>query len=118
MIPIAGHALYLAITIGVTVWVARTLHANGRAFLVDCFHGNVAMADAVNRMLVVGFYLVNIGWVALALRFGARPATELEVVESVSTKVGGALLLLGVLHLQNLAIFTWMRRRAVATRAQ
>jgi hypothetical protein len=52
---------YLAISIGLTIWVARTLHKNGRVFLVEAFHGNEELADSVNHLLVVGFYLINGG---------------------------------------------------------
>ena len=54
---------YLTLSIAVTVWVARTLHRNGRAFLVDAFHGQESLADSVNHLLVVGFYLINLGWI-------------------------------------------------------
>ena len=55
------HIAYLLISVAVTIWVARTLHKNGRIFLVDAFHGNEHLADSVNHLLVVGFYLVNVG---------------------------------------------------------
>ena len=57
---------YLAISIGLTIWVARTLYRSGRVFLLDAFHGNADLADSVNHLLVVGFYLINIGYIALA----------------------------------------------------
>ena len=76
------HLLYLIISIGVTIWVARTLHKNGRVFLVDAFHGNEPLADSVNHLLVVGFYLINIGYVAMAVAYGARP-TDLPDRKSV-----------------------------------
>ena len=63
-----SYSLYLLIAIPVTIWVAKTLHRNGRVFLVDCLHGNAEMADSVNHLLVVGFYLINIGFVTLFLR--------------------------------------------------
>ena len=63
---IAAYLTYLAISMALTVWVARTLHTNGRIFLVDSFHGNEKLADSVNHLLVVGFYLINIGYVTLA----------------------------------------------------
>jgi hypothetical protein len=63
---VSTYITYLAISIALTVWVARTLHKNGRIFLVDSFHGNEPLADSVNHLLVVGFYLINIGYVALA----------------------------------------------------
>ncbi|MFN7975218.1 MAG: hypothetical protein U0166_23175 [Acidobacteriota bacterium] len=112
MIPLVTHAFYLATTIGFTIWVAHTLHANGRAFLVETFHGNVRLADAVNTLLVVGFYLVNVGYVALAVKLGARAYTLERAVEMVSTKAGYVLLLLGVMHFFNLFVFAHLRRRA------
>ncbi|HKF94777.1 MAG TPA: hypothetical protein VKB96_09275, partial [Gammaproteobacteria bacterium] len=62
------YLLYLAISIALTVWVAQTLFKNGRLFLVDVFHGNEALADSVNHLLVVGFYLINLGYVSLMLK--------------------------------------------------
>jgi hypothetical protein len=112
------HLAYLAISIALTVWVARTLHRNGRVFLVDCFHGNTELADSINHLLVVGFYLVNVGFVALALRFWAAAASAQEALESLSTKLGLVLLLLGFMHFFNLGLFTTCRRRAIGLRAR
>jgi hypothetical protein len=107
------YLAYLAISIALTIWVATTLHKNGRLFLVDAFHGNEALADSINHLLVVGFYLVNIGYVSLALKYGDKPETLQGVLEALSTKVGVVLLVLGAMHFFNLAIFSKMRRRAL-----
>ena len=107
------YLTYLAISIALTVWVARTLHRNGRVFLVDCFHGNTELADSVNHLLVVGFYLMNIGYVALALKHGVALSTGQEALEVLSSKVGLVLLVLGFMHFFNLAVFTQMRRRGL-----
>jgi hypothetical protein len=107
------YAAYLVTSVLVTVWVARTLHKNGRIFLVDSFLGNEKLADSVNHLLVVGFYLINIGYVTLALRFGERPATTTGAIESFSTRIGLVLLVLGAMHFFNLFIFSRMRRRAL-----
>src|SRR5207245_218979 len=61
MYIVSAYIAYLLISLGVTVWVARTLHKNGRVFLIDAFHNNAPLADSVNHLLVVGFYLINIG---------------------------------------------------------
>src|ERR1051325_3114321 len=111
------YLVYLAISIVLTVWVARTLHRNGRVFLVECLHGNAELADSVNHLLVVGFYLINVGFVTLALRFGVTAANAQEALESLSTKIGLVLLVLGAMHFFNLAVFTACRRRALAARA-
>ena len=107
------YVSYLLISVALTVWVARTLHKNGRIFLVDSFLGNEPLADSVNHLLVVGFYLINIGYVTLALKYGAAAANAQEALESLSTKVGLVLLVLGGMHFFNLFVFTRLRRRSL-----
>jgi len=109
-----SYFAYLAISLGVTIWVARTLHKNGRIFLVDAFHGNTDLADSVNHLLVVGFYLINIGYVTLALRTTATLANLRESIELLSDKVGLVLLILGLMHFFNLFLFSRMRKRGQA----
>jgi hypothetical protein len=106
---------YLAISIGITVWVARTLHKNGRVFLVDAFNGNTELADSVNHLLVVGFYLINVGYIALALKTTDSLATVRQAIELESVKIGVVLLILGGMHFFNILVFAKMRRRAMST---
>ena len=113
---LATYGVYLAISICLTVWVARTLHKNGRIFLVDSFLGNEHLADSVNHLLVVGFYLINIGYVTLALKYGGAAVSPQEAMETLSTKIGLVLLVLGGMHFFNLFVFAKMRRRALAHR--
>jgi hypothetical protein len=102
----------LVLSLVSTIWVAKTLHKNGRLFLIDAFSGNVALADSVNHLLVVGFYLVNIGYVALALKTPDAVNTVRNSIELVSDKIGVVLLVLGVMHFFNLFVFSRMRKRA------
>jgi hypothetical protein len=111
MYIVISYAVYLAVTLAVTVWTARTLHFNGRIFLVDAFHGNEALADSVNHLLVVGFYLINVGYVALALETQANVDSARQAIELVSGKIGTVLLVLGIMHFFNLLVFNTIRRR-------
>jgi len=113
-IGLSTYLIYLALSIALTIWVGRTLHKNGRVFLVDVFHGNDALADSVNHLLVVGFYLINFGYVSLALKLGYTIETAEQSVEALSVKIGMVLLVLGGMHLFNLFVFSRMRRRATA----
>ena len=114
MTPIVWtYIVYIALSIPLTVWVAHTLHKNGRLFLIDSFHGNEQLADSVNHLLVVGFYLINIGYVALALRESVAPADLREVLETISQKLGVVMLVLGGMHFFNIFVFSKMRRRAL-----
>ncbi len=107
------YAFYLLISIGLTIWVARTLHKNGRIFLVYSFKNDERLADSVNHLLVVGFYLINIGYVSLALKEKTIPLTIGQCIEMLSYKIGYVLIVLGIMHFLNLFIFANMRRKAM-----
>lgn len=110
-----AYAGYAILSIGLTIWVARTLHTNGRAFLVDVFAGRADLADSVNHLLVVGFYLVNFGYASLALKLAERVTTPTEAVEALSYKIGLVLVVLGAMHFLNLFVFSRIRRcKAIA----
>jgi hypothetical protein len=113
MYVLSTYAIYLVISIAVTIWVARTLHANGRAFLVEAFHGEQVLADSVNHLLVVGFYLINIGWIVMTLRTPYDLYTPRAAIELLSDKIGTVLFVLGLMHFFNLFIFSRFRRRAL-----
>ena len=108
---VAAYATYLLTAVPITIWVASTLSSNGRIFLRDVFHHEDGLADAVNRLLVVGFYLVNLGFVMLYLRGGGPVADLTELLETVSVKIGVVMLVLGVIHFGNVMVFSSMRRR-------
>jgi cytochrome c biogenesis protein CcdA len=112
MYIVTCYITYLVLSLVTTIWVAQTLHKNGRVFLVDAFSGNAALADSVNHLLVVGFYLVNIGYVALALKATEAVNNVRDSIELVSDKFGVVLLVLGVMHFFNLFVFSRMRKRS------
>ena len=105
------YIAYTIASIAMTVWVARTLHKNGRIFLLDAFKDKEEMADSVNHLLVVGFYLINVGFILLFLRFGTKPETLVEGIEYIATKLGVVLLVLGFMHFFNMFNFNRMRKK-------
>ena len=116
-----SYALYLILSIGLTVWVARTLSYNGEIFLIDCFGHDEVLARSTNHLLVIGFYLVNLGFILLALQFGQEPTTSPEAIRFVATKVGLAVMVLGGWHFFNMhgiakfgrKVGRWLREAAV-----
>ncbi|MEU5251366.1 hypothetical protein [Streptomyces longwoodensis] len=115
---VIAYVIYLVVSIALTVWVARTLSRNGRVFLADVLHGDEKLADAVNHLLVVGFYLVNLGFVALYLSGDDTIEDARGVFEALSTKLGVVLLVLGVMHLGNVYVLNRIRRRGLLEREQ
>jgi len=111
---IITYTLYLFLTIGLTIWVAKTLFKNGKVFLYDIFHGNKELADSVNNLLLVGFYLINLGYAIYTLQIHEDVLNFQQVLESLSIKIGLIILILGGMHFLNLYIFFKLRNRALA----
>ena len=86
--------------------MARTLSRNGSLFLVDVFDGDERMAQAVNHLLVVGFWLINLGFVAYALQIHGGVADAQAAAEALSRKLGAVLLVLGAMHFGNLFVLS------------
>ena len=106
-----AYILYLAITIAITVWVARTLSKNGIVFLIQCFGQNETLARSTNHLLVVGFYLVNIGVITLTLSLGDEPTTLAGAIRFLSGKVGLAVVVLGAMHFFNMGAIARFGRK-------
>jgi hypothetical protein len=112
------YLVYTPVSVLLTVWVATTLFRHGRRFLIDVFRGDQGLADSVNHLLVVGFYLVNLGYVSLQLKLATAPGSAGEIIEALAGKVGLVLIVLGLMHFGNLFVFTRLRQRSRRTRQQ
>ncbi|MCH7231955.1 hypothetical protein L0U85_13985 [Glycomyces sp. L485] len=109
---VIAYIAYLLVAVPLTVWVARTLGANGVHFIKDVFAGDEQLAHAVNKLLQVAFYLLNFGFVALWLRVGTEVTDARGVFETVAVKIGAVLLVLGVLHVINVVVLNAFRKHA------
>lgn len=125
MYLVPAYVLYLAISIGLTIWVARTLSRNGIVFLTECFGHDEQLAISTNHLLVVGFYLVNLGWILLTLQFGSEPHSLGAAIEFLATKIGIVVLALGCMHFFNMnaiakfgrKVGSWLREEKWAQQA-
>ncbi|WP_265562820.1 hypothetical protein [Sphingomicrobium arenosum] len=106
-----AYLLYLAISIAITIWVARTLSVNGVVFLKRCFAQNDELAHSTNHLLVVGFYLVNLGFILLTLSIGSEPESVSEMIRFLSSKVGLAVVVLGAMHFFNMSAISHFGRK-------
>jgi hypothetical protein len=112
-----AYGLYLFISIAMTIWVARVLSESGEMFLIKCFGQDEELARSTNRLLVIGFYLVNIGFICT--RLDGWKAGALDLIPDVGSRVGLAILVLGGMHFFNMIMiakfgrtvssWVWMR---------
>ncbi|MEA2931847.1 MAG: hypothetical protein QOI56_632 [Actinomycetota bacterium] len=110
LVPV--YAIYVVVSVSLVAWLARTLSHNGAVFLEDVFD-DPRMAEAVNKLLVTGFYMLNLGYAALLLKARAAP-TAVAAFEVLGQKLGVLLVSLAVVHFANLWVFHLIRHRAPA----
>ncbi|MEO1050896.1 MAG: hypothetical protein AAFX87_09720 [Bacteroidota bacterium] len=109
---ILAYSIYLILSIALVIWVAHTLFKNGRVFLIEIFAKDQNLADSVNKLLIVGFYLINIGYAVFALKIGDNVIDPRMLIEKLSVKLGLIILILGAMHFFNLTVLFSLRRKA------
>ena len=112
MSMIATHISYLVISVAVTIWVARTLRKHGMIYLSDKMEEKPEVAESFSNLLIVGFYLINLGFESLALKYGGPAHDTVSAIELLSTKIGFVLLCLGAMHFITVMVLTKTRRSA------
>jgi hypothetical protein len=105
------HGGYLLLGITATIWVVWTLRRRGLPFLVRWCGGDQQLAASWNHLLAVGIYLIHIGCLLLALRYGGQANTDVEAVELLATKIGVVLLALAVTHFLHIKAYWQMYRQ-------
>ena len=110
---VLAYLIYLPVSILLTVWVARTLFSHGKIFLLDIFQQNESISESVNKLLLVGFYLVNVGYAVYTLTIVEAIGNPQIVIEILSVKIGWIILVLGAMHFMNLFILFSLRKKAI-----
>ena len=106
----AVYAAYLGISLLLTIAVGWALARSGRVFLTSVL-GDERLAGAASRLLVVGFCLLNLGFVALTVSTPGQISRPRQAFGVLFSKVGAELLVLGVLYLAAIVLITRFRRR-------
>ena len=101
---IAAYIIYLCLMVFIIVYVGRYFYTNGRVFIISLFNGNVPLADHVNKLLLITYYLFNIGYSFVKLRQWARINNIEGLVSSLAFNLGVLILILAVTHYLNMLI--------------
>lgn len=117
-IAITAYLIYLPVAITLTIFVAHTLFKNGKIFMLDIFNGREEIAFATNKLFEVGFYLLNIGFALLILRFKFELENKQIMIEALSYKIGGFSIYLGIMLFFNMYLFFRGKRKSRENRMQ
>ena len=105
-LTVAAYLVYLPVTFFITIRVGWVFFKNGQHY-IDLIVPDHALAKAINRMLLIGYYLVNLGYVTMSLSIWARLETLEEFFDFLSMRIAIIMVVLGVMHFVNMAVIWW-----------
>lgn len=108
---IVGYLVYIPLTFYITVFVGYTFYKNGQHYIDDLLPDNLPLAQAINKMLLIGYYLLNLGYLTMSLSIWQRLNDLVEVIEYLSIRVAIILTVLGVMHFFNMTVIWWYGRK-------
>ena len=97
-----GYLLYLPASFYITVVVGRSLYTAGNDYLEACFEGHSELAHTCNRFLLLGYYLVNLGYATISVSFWNSVSNPVHLAEELSLRLGMLIAGLACLHYFNL----------------
>lgn len=109
---ILAYAIYLPVTIALTIYVSKTLFKNSLIYMTDIFKGREEIAKATNKLFETGFYLLNIGFALKIMEMSLYNNSYQVMIEELSSKIGGFSIYLGIMLFLNLYLFFRGKRKA------
>lgn len=102
-----SYGIYLIISYFITIHLGKVCHKNGGVYLRNLYPENTAFVDRINNLLLLGFYLLNLGYVTFVLRGWPQIEGMQQMIAQLSVKIGNIMLLLALMHYNNL-IMTYL----------
>ncbi|MBN8879071.1 MAG: hypothetical protein J0I32_16105 [Sphingobacteriales bacterium] len=107
-----AYLIYLPIVIVLTWYVAHVLFKNSKIFMLDIFSGRTEIALSTNRLFETGFYLLNLGFALVIMEITYNVPDSRDLLEALSSKIGGFSIYLGIMLFFNLYLFFRGRRKS------
>ena len=108
---ILSYAVYGCITAFIIYYVGKLFHQNGRVFILRLFNGNEPLTDTTNNILLLAYYLFNLGYAIAQLSFWERVQAIDSVISSVCSKTGLLVLILAVTHYFNMLLIYLLSKK-------
>ena len=107
-----AYLIYLPLVIILTWYVAHTLFKNSKVFMLEIFRGKTEIALSTNKLFETGFYLLNLGYAFLIMEITTEIGNgdNRTLLETLSTRIGGFCIYLGIMLFFNLYLFFRGRR--------
>ena len=103
---ILSYFIFLMIVIYIIVLVGRVCYRNGNTYVLELLQGHEDLCIRINKILLTGYYLVNIGYAVTTLASWETVTSVHQLIESIAIKTALIVGLLSLLHYLNIFILT------------
>ncbi len=110
---ILSYIIYGIITIYIIYWVGKLFYRNGRIFILQVFRNDAATTDTTNNILLMAYYLFNIGYAVIQFSFWEKVTGISSMISSVSAKTGILVTILAITHYFNLTLIYFLSKKII-----
>lgn len=108
---VTGYFCYAALTFFIIFWVGYVFYRNGRLYILGLFEGDEQATDRTNRLLLTGYYLLNIGYALVSIRNWETITSAAGLISSVCNKTGFLVMMLASIHYINMAVLQFVAHK-------
>ena len=108
---IFSYFIYGCITVYIIYWVGKLFHRNGRIFILRLFHQDESMTDTTNNILLIAYYLFNIGYAVVQFSFWDKVSDIKSMIASISMKTGVLVTILAITHYFNIYLIYFLSKK-------
>lgn len=101
---VCAYIAFLTLMIFIIVYAGRYFYSNGRIFIISLFNGNVVLADGLNKLLLIGYYLLNIGYSFIKLKQWQKISSLEMLFSSLASNIGVLVFILAIIHYFNMGV--------------
>ena len=103
---IIGYLIYLSLTSIIIIKVGKSCYDNGNIFVSQLIPNHEELCHQINKMLLIGYYLLNLGYCAMTIISWEKIQTSNQLIEIIATKSAIIILTIGFMHYINIILLT------------
>ena len=105
-----AYIIYLILTSFMIVFVGRLFYENGRGFILTLMKEDATTTDHLNNILLVAYYLFNIGYTFVKLRFWQKIENLEMLISSIANNMSVLIFILATTHYINMLLIWYLSR--------
>jgi hypothetical protein len=103
---IIGYFIYLGITIFIIMKVGKICYKNGNIYVAELIPDHTEICQKINRILLLAYYLLNIGYCAMTLISWQKILSAAQLIETIGVRTAVIIFIISILHYLNIFILT------------